>query len=146
MSVGEQYNPSPGGGSGQGTQIGQEIQRGLNDAYGAGLKVDGIYGPATKRALIRALQTELNELYNARLSVDGLFGPRTKSAIPALRRGARNNLVYILQALLYFKGYNIAVDGVYGPATERAVIQFQRNKGLLADGIAGRNTFEALFS
>ncbi|MDR1939982.1 MAG: N-acetylmuramoyl-L-alanine amidase [Clostridiales bacterium] len=146
-SLGETYNPNggSGGGSDERRATATAIQRGLNNTYNAGLTVDGIYGPRTRTALVRALQIELNETGNAGLTVDGIFGQRTKSAIPALRRGARSNLVYILQALLFFKGYNLSVDGVYGPATEGIVREFQRDRGLTADGVAGANTFEALF-
>jgi N-acetylmuramoyl-L-alanine amidase len=142
-SLGEPYNPNAGEGS-QRREVAMAIQQGLNRTYNAGLAVDGIYGPATKRALVRALQTELNETYNAGLISDGIFGAKTKAAIRPLRRGARSNLVYVLQALLFFKGYDIAVDGIFGAGTENAVRAFQQANGLSVDGIAGGNTFEAL--
>jgi N-acetylmuramoyl-L-alanine amidase len=141
-SLGEPYNPNAGGGSRR--DVAMAIQQGLNRTYNAGLAVDGIYGPATKRALVRALQTELNETYNAGLVPDGIFGAKTKAAIRPLRRGARSNLVYVLQALLFFKGYDIEVDGVFGGETENAVRAFQQANNLSVDGIAGGNTFEAL--
>jgi N-acetylmuramoyl-L-alanine amidase len=141
-SLGEPYNPNAGGSPAR--DVAMAIQRGLNQTYDAGLWVDGIYGPVTKRALVRALQTELNETYNAGLSVDGIYGAKTKAAIRPLRRGARNNSVYVLQALLFFNGYDISVDGIYGAETENAVKDFQRTHGLSTDGIAGGNTFEAL--
>ncbi|MDR2046745.1 MAG: N-acetylmuramoyl-L-alanine amidase [Clostridiales bacterium] len=148
-SLGETYNPNAGGGSGGGSgrrDTAREIQRGLNETYGAGLAVDGLYGPATRRALVRAFQTELNELYGAGLVADGVFGAKTKAAARTVRRGARNNLVYILQALLFFKDYDIAVDGIFGAATETAVKAFQTSRNLAADGLAGPNTFAALFN
>jgi N-acetylmuramoyl-L-alanine amidase len=36
------------------------------------------------------------------------------------------------------------VDGIFGPATHRAVAEFQRNCGLLVDGMAGHDTVRAL--
>ena len=128
-----------------GPSTAQAIQQTLNNRYGAGLAVDGLFGPQTRAAIIKGLQIELNRSYNSGLTVDGIFGPRTKAAIPNLRRGADNNLVYLLQAMLYFRGYDIAVDGAFGPATENAVRQFQQRSGLVVDGIAGPNTFAALF-
>lgn len=35
-------------------------------------------------------------------------------------------------------------DGIFGPATAKALISFQRDNNLVADGIAGRETIEAL--
>jgi len=143
QSLGETCTPpaTPGGG----TNTAKQIQQTLNTRYGAGLAVDGVFGPKTKTALIKGLQTELNRSFNAGLVIDGVFGPKTKAAIPSVKRGANNNLVYILQAALYFQGYPIAVDAQFGPGTEEAVREFQRNKGLTVDGIAGPNTFAALF-
>jgi N-acetylmuramoyl-L-alanine amidase len=120
------------------------IQETLNDVYGAGLNVDGITGPATRRALVRALQMQLNNDYGAGLSTDGIFGPATKAAVRTLRQGSRGNLVWILQAALYAKGYKTTPDGIYGPNTAQAVKNFQSANGLSADGLAGPNTFERL--
>jgi zinc D-Ala-D-Ala carboxypeptidase len=45
-------------------------------------------------------------------------------------------------------GYNsiLSTDGAYGPATAAAVSRFQAAYGLTADGIAGPNTFNKLYS
>jgi peptidoglycan L-alanyl-D-glutamate endopeptidase CwlK len=37
-----------------------------------------------------------------------------------------------------------AIDGRFGPGTEAAILSFQQSEGLLADGIAGGRTLEAL--
>jgi N-acetylmuramoyl-L-alanine amidase len=142
-SLGETWTESPAAGGSEG--VGR-IQENLNTYYGGGLTVDGRYGPATKKALIRALQTELNRNYGASLTVDGLFGPRTKAAIPNVRAGMKSNLVYLLQALLYVHGYAVAMDGSFGSETGNAVRRFQSANGLSADGIAGSNTFAALLA
>ena len=123
----------------------KSIQQTLNSRYGAGLVVDGIYGPNTKRALVRGLQTELNRQFNAGLTVDGVFGPKTKAAIPNLRLGDRGNLVYLLQAGLYMNGFPLALDSIFGTKTREIVQNFQRANGLHVDGIAGPNTFAGLF-
>lgn len=138
---------NPGGGSSNDRMAKtKEIQQTLNNRYGAGLTVDGYYGPKTKQALIKALQKELNWSYNAGLTVDGIFGPKTKAAIRNQRYGNNNYLVYLLQAMLFFYGYNIAVDGKFGANTQNAVIDFQRTHGLTPDGIAGPNTYAALIN
>lgn len=124
----------------------RSIQSTLNARYGAGLTVDGIWGPQSQRALIRALQTELNLIYGAGLTIDGVFGPRTKAAIRNIAQGSRGNLVWILQSALYVKGFPTTLDSVFGPNTANQVRAFQAANNLTADGIAGPNTFAALFS
>ena len=112
-----------------------------------GLATDGIVGPLTRFALVKSLQKELNESRNANLVVDGIFGPRTRAAIPNLGRGARNNLVWLLQAALYIRGKRTVIpDGDFGPLTDAAVRAFQSANGLTVDGIAGPNTFQRLFT
>lgn len=121
------------------------IQSTINARYGLNIAVDGIYGKETKKALVMALQIELNKQYNKGLNVDGIFGAKTKKACVTVKRGARGNITYILQALLFFYGYDTnGVDGIFGAGTEGAVEQFQANNGLEVDGKAGKNTFEKL--
>ena len=73
-------------------------------------------------------------------------------AIPGLFPGAGyepggSPLVRDLQRLLVRTGYRPgAIDGRYGPLTERAVRHAQAERGLLVDGIAGRQTVGALES
>jgi len=121
-----------------------EMQRTLNQRYNAGLAIDGICGPLTRRALARGLQTELNRDYNAGLVVDGIIGPLTRAAIRLVRRGQRGNMVWILQGGLLCRGWNLVLDGIFGPITENATREFQGSRGLSVDGIAGPVTFTAL--
>ena len=121
------------------------IQQTLNERYGVGLAADGIAGPLTRKAMVLGLQTELNRQFNAGLTVDGVFGPRTRAAVRSQRIGSRSNLVWLMQAALYLRGYNIDVDGVFGPNTDLALRRFQLENGLTPDGIAGPLTFEKLF-
>ena len=123
------------------------IQSTLNSRYGLNIAVDNLYGKETKKALIKGLQTELNNQFGKGLCVDGIFGPKTKEACVNVRKGATGNITYILQAMLYCKGYNTnGVDGIFGSGTENAVRQFQKTSGLSVDGIAGKNTFSKLFA
>ena len=122
------------------------IQTTLNNHYNTGLIVDGIYGSATNKALVKALQTELNKQYGAGLTVDGIFGARTKAKCPTIRYGANGWITWTIQAELYCRNYYLQyLDGVYGNATLNQVKNFQRNNNLTADGICGKNTFERLF-
>jgi len=59
--------------------------------------------------------------------------------------GAQGDEVIQIQTRLKNWGYyNGTVDGVYGAATYRAVRLFQQNNGLTVDGVAGKQTLEAM--
>lgn len=58
---------------------------------------------------------------------------------PTLQRGATGNLVSQVQARL-----NVAVNGKFDGVTEAAVRQFQRDNGLVPDGIIGPRTWASL--
>lgn len=66
--------------------------------------------------------------------------PDAEPTRPTLRRGAVGEDVEVLQRLLG----GLEVDGHFGPLTERAVLDYQKGHSLLADGIVGRRTWEAL--
>ena len=115
------------------------------NTHNAGLTVDGVYGPATRRAVIQCVQRGCNQAYGSFLAIDGVYGPMTDAAVRTLRRGDNNSAVYSLQAALMAHGYSVGgIDGVYGPNTESAVRAFQRDNGLTVDGLAGKKTFAAL--
>jgi len=58
---------------------------------------------------------------------------------PTLRRGASGNAVKELQGLLGLKQ-----DGIFGCLTETAVRLFQKEHGLVEDGVVGKNTWKEL--
>jgi peptidoglycan hydrolase-like protein with peptidoglycan-binding domain len=58
------------------------------------------------------------------------------SGRPTLRRGSRGEDVRVVQRKL-----GIGDDGVFGVLTEAALRRFQRDNGLVADGIAGPRTW-----
>ena len=63
----------------------------------------------------------------------------------AYRQGSSGDGVREIQERLAKLGlYNGALDGIFGPATAQAVRDFQRQKGLVVDGIAGNVTLQAL--
>lgn len=123
----------------------KEIQTWLNANYSTGLAVDGAYGAKTKAALVKALQTELNKQTGAKLVVDGIYGSNTNAAVVNIQLGSQGNITRTLQGLLICNGYSTnGFDGVFGNGTRNAVIAYQRANGLVADGIAGKNTFAKL--
>lgn len=61
------------------------------------------------------------------------------------KMGSQSEEVKQIQTVLKQKGYYGGnVDGIFGTATKNAVIAFQKDNGLTADGIAGKNTLKAL--
>jgi peptidoglycan L-alanyl-D-glutamate endopeptidase CwlK len=63
----------------------------------------------------------------------------------ALQLGSDGPQVVKLQKKLQKAGFNPgATDGDFGPATQAAVMAFQQSEALLADGVAGPRTLEAL--
>jgi hypothetical protein len=65
---------------------------------------------------------------------------------PTVRMGASGGTVTTMQYLLRHHGQDLAVDGDFGPQTEQAIRDFQRAKGLAADGVVGPRTWAALFA
>ncbi|MFH7028660.1 MAG: peptidoglycan-binding protein [Heteroscytonema crispum UTEX LB 1556] len=64
--------------------------------------------------------------------------------MPALRRGNFGLPVRILQRFLFDRGYRLTNDGIFGKQTEEFIKDFQTKSRLLADGIVGVKTWEAL--
>jgi len=124
------------------------------------LKVDGIFGPAMKKAV------EEFQAYEA-LEPDGVVGKNTWDAIVSaynakysgseatwpgisLRQGTQGSDVKFMQQTLntidatYGSLGSVKEDGVYGAQTAEAVRLFQRQFGLTADGTLGHNTWERI--
>jgi len=74
------------------------------------------------------------------------------SKSPSMQHGERNSAVAILQGALIDLGYSMPrstnkagqPDGIYGDETQAKVRQFQAEKKLLPDGVAGHDTFALL--
>ena len=62
-----------------------------------------------------------------------------------LKQGSISNYVLIAQDDLNTLGYRTGgLDGIFGEQTKNAVINYQKSRGLAADGIVGCNTWRSL--
>lgn len=66
-------------------------------------------------------------------------GPR-----PLLRLSSAGHAVRVLQGELVELGYGGSPDGGFGEATDRRLRRLQADNGLLVDGVAGPDTWEAI--
>ncbi|MGC7870968.1 peptidoglycan-binding domain-containing protein [Desulfosporosinus sp. SYSU MS00001] len=125
----------------------QELLRASGNSPG---KIDGIFGPMTKTAVL-SFQAKNN------LVQDGIVGKNTWSALgvhcgsspsdhcPTLYEWTTGPAVINLQGILKQRGfYTGMIDGVFGPITKTAVLSFQSSMGLVQDGIVGSKTWSAL--
>ena len=96
---------------------------------------------------VRRLQQECNNQGYSKQKVDGIAGPATLAGCPTLRKGASGNITKLLQEKLVKLGYSTnGVDGIFGSGTYSAVREFQKTRGLSADGIVGQNTWRKLLN
>ena len=120
-------------------------QQHLNNFCGAGLTVDGSCGSLTVAGIIKGLQTACNLDYSTELKVDGVWGSKTEKALGNhyVKKNETQYLVTFVEAALYCRGYNpkgCESPGTFGSRCQNAVIQFQKDNGLEPDGVAGKNT------
>ena len=114
----------------------------------------GTFGSATKEA-VEAFQKDMG------LSVDGVAGPKTLTKLydktevvegdsqsasgTTLKKGDEGSGVTELQNLLKAAGYfSSECTGYFGSITETALKNYQRDKGLTVDGLAGERTLASL--
>lgn len=112
--------------------------------------IDGVFLGRTAEA-VAAFQDAMH------LSEDSVVGDMTWAALVDATFTIGDRVLYL--RLPHFHGYDVrvlqealnalgfacgATDGIFGAFTERAVAEFQRNAGLLADGIAGDDTVRAI--
>ncbi len=111
---------------------------------------DGFFGPHTENAIRAFQQARL-------LDADGVVGENTWTELVEAGYQQGERLLYLrvpymrgddvlyLQRALDELGFDSGpVDGIFTPALEVAVTEFQRNAGLIVDGIAGDTTFDRL--
>lgn len=121
-----------------------EAQTILKTKFSQFLSIDNVWGPHSKKALVKAIQKSLNTNYRSWLSVDGVWGQKTQKAWKNILKGNSGDLVTIIQIALVAHGYDIEIDGIFGKDTQKAVKEFQKKHGLVTDGIVGPLTMNKL--
>ena len=107
--------------------------------------INSIPSSTTSKNWIVELQAECNRQGFSKQVVDGIPGPNTLKGCPMLQVGASGKITRILQQRLTELGFNTkGVDGIFGQNTKKAVMNFQKSRKLLVDGIVGKNTWSKL--
>nr|WP_246297651.1 peptidoglycan-binding protein [Janibacter cremeus] len=117
-----------------------------------GTGADGVFGPATKSALISWQRNHavratgvLDAATWAKMVALGKVPARGESTTTppttqdTVRLGSRGASVKALQRIL-----GLSVDGVFGPKTNAAVREFQKGKALKVNGVVDGNVWKAL--
>lgn len=80
----------------------------------------------------------------SKTSTDTKKAESTKIYHPTIRRGSKGDIVVELQTLLAKNGSSLKIDGIFGPGTQSAVRAYQKQHGLVVDGIVGPKTWGEL--
>lgn len=112
--------------------------------------VDGFFGDATSRA-VRMFQQSCG------LVADGVVGENTWCELVEAHHEPGERLLYLrippfrgadviyLQRSLNRLGFNAGPeDGIFGASTERAVLDFQKNSGLVVDGMVDESVLKVM--
>lgn len=97
--------------------------------YAPGRKPDPLFDMDEFRAKVGAIML-------GTATVRPLIPAEDDTKRPTLSRGARGELVKTIQ-----RKVKVGEDGVFGPGTEAAVRKFQRDNGVVPDGIVGPKTW-----
>jgi peptidoglycan hydrolase-like protein with peptidoglycan-binding domain len=125
----------------------KRAQRALHRTPDLSVVVDGVFGPATQKA-VKFFQES-----SPPLAVDGIVGPATWAALPdggpmpVLKHGSKLDAVRPLQEVLTNGAGEWGtgpgeIDGKFGPHTRASVEAFQKWGHVKADGVVGDQTWD----
>ena len=89
------------------------------------IATDGIRGPETRKQAVRVLQLAMNKDYGAGLKIDGLFGKKSNNAISGhyVEVGEKQWMVTAAEITLYMLGKNpngVEYPGIFGTGLKSA--------------------------
>jgi len=112
-----------------------------------GLKSDGSAGAETQKAIYSEEAIRADATPTPKVTETPTPTPTVAIPEESLKSGAKGQDVKTLQKRLKELGYfKSTIDGKFGRDTVNAVKAFQTAHGLEADGVAGKATYEILFS
>lgn len=123
-------------------------------AESIGIKGIGLYETASDGYFVHVDTRDKKSFwYGQAQAYRGTFGGNSTTILPStnnsyMKLNDQGDNVKALQKMLISLGYDLGVgkdDGIYGPATVSAVKQFQKDKKLVIDGLAGQATLDALY-
>ena len=80
----------------------------------------------------------------SRLAAPAAWARPAKKETPQWPKLQAPETIKALQYLLLAREFHVVVDGKFGAQTRREVANFQRSRGLKADGVVGAQTWKAL--
>lgn len=102
--------------------------------------------PANKEAESKVRGNKAVEIYKECSGTEPVV-PQKESFWPPrmIDKGMRGADVSVLQAILVARGYSVtSISGLFDASTDKAVRKFQKDNGLVVDGVVGNNTWTAL--
>lgn len=113
------------------------------------LMFTGKFDTNTQKQAVRVLQQAMNLDYNENLKLDGVYGKLTEKALGKhfVKLGETQYMVSALVILLLLHGYAVPLDAspeVFDKTIEVVVKQYQKANNLCITGIADASTFKSL--
>ncbi len=112
--------------------------------------IDGVFGAKTQAAVIKFQQPYNHLPHNGIVDAETILQLDQAlwlSQRETIKEGSRGIEVEQLQGMLEYANFgSLKVDGFFGAKTKATVIDFQKARGLQADGIVGKQTWSSLYT
>lgn len=94
---------------------------------------------------VKRLQKECNRQGFSQQKIDGIPGKNTLAACPTLSKKSKGEVTRLMQERLAMLNYSVGkIDGINSIQTQSAIQAFQKDHGLVSDGIVGKKTWQQL--